>query len=268
MSSIIAVLIVEDDGDWKARLAELVGKEVTVDEASSLEEALSCIRKRFYYCAVVDKSLIPGEGEDEGGMRVLETLIKLGEGTKGLMLTAFGSIPSARKALKDWKVTDYIEKHELKSVEGRKAARDQIHKMIHEARTDYAKRYGSGIDQLTADSQNRAIWTANVISMVAAAGKKYEILSRFLDRLLEEIPPLIPYEPGESAKIERASAIVEGRYWSKGLGESVCIRFGKKAAIEAEKQSLAPETIIRRANYDPYGGLILRTGLRFEDLPR
>ena len=36
MSSIIDVLIVDDDEDWRIRLAELVGEEFTSDEAASL----------------------------------------------------------------------------------------------------------------------------------------------------------------------------------------------------------------------------------------
>jgi len=271
MSSIIDVLIVDDEKDWMERLEELAGKELTTHKSSTLEEALSYIRKRFYYCALVDKSLIPGEGDDKRGMRVLEALIELGEGTRGLMLTAYGDVPSVRAALRQWKATDYVEKKELRDMERFKEIQDQIHKMIDDAKADYAERYGSGIHQLTVDlrdPEHRTIWTSNVLSTLAVAGEGgLPALSKFLDELLKEIPPLIPYEPGEPPRIDKTTATVEGRYWSTGRGESVLVRFGRRADIEAEKQALAPETVIQHISHEPYGGLILRAGLRFEDLP-
>ena len=272
MSPIIDVLVVDDEPRWRERLVALVGEGFSIEEASSLEEALSRVRKRFYYCALVDKSLIPGKGDDEGGMRVLETLVGLGEGTLGLMFTAYGSVPSAKAALKDWKATDYIEKHKLESPERRKTVRDQIREMIGEARRAYDQRYGSGIVQLTADlvsGKDRAIWTSNVIGFVAPVGepKGYDVLSRFLDELLREIPPLIPYKPGESAKAERTGAPVQGTYWSKGLGESVIVRFGGRNKIDKEVGELDSESVIRHVSHGVYGGLIRRTKLCFEDLP-
>jgi ActR/RegA family two-component response regulator len=270
MSTIVEVLIVDDDSDWRMRIRELIGNEFSMDEADSFKEAMLHIQERFYYCAVVDKSLVPHDANDEGGMRVLEALAKLGEGTKGLMLTAYGNVASTRVALKDWKATDYLEKEALTSADSTIVVRDQIAGMIADAKSDYARHYGSGIDQLIAgftDPKSKSVWEDEVIMSIGQRGGQ-RALAEFLDQLLESVPPLIPYHPGEPMKIDRTSAAVAGEYWSKGLGESILVKFGRTAEIEATLQSLAPESVIRHVNHAPYSGFIVKAGLRFVDLPQ
>ena len=271
MSSIVDILVVDDEDDWRSRMKELVEGEFTVHEASSREEALSRIEKQFYYCALIDIRLMPSEGNDESGIEILRALARLDEGTKGLILTGHGDNSRLTKAaLIDGKAVDYILKKDLDSLERNKLAQDQIREVIITGRKDYLKRYGSGIGQLTAgftDRKSQSVWETDVIVSIGKGGG-YEALTQFLDVLLEAVPPLIPYEPGEPIKIDRTSATVEGRYWSKGLGESVLIKFGRMSDIETMMQSLAPEMVIRRFNHKPYGGFVIKAGLRFEDLPQ
>jgi ActR/RegA family two-component response regulator len=268
MSPIIDVLIVDDEKDWNARLKELVEEGFTTDAAYSLGEALERIERQFYYGTLVDLRLIEKPEGDESGLQVLEKLVKLNEGTRGVILTAYPNIESVKVALRDGKAVDYIQKKQLKDPNMRKRAQELIRNMVDVAKADYIKRYGSGITQLTTavfvTNEHRTIWEYGMIS-IGKGG--HEPLYKFLDLLLHEIPPLLPYKPGEPPFMDTEHATAEGKYWSKGLGESILIKLGRKDRIEAEKQSLASETIIRHVSQGGYGGLILKAGLRFEDLP-
>jgi CheY-like chemotaxis protein len=268
MPSIVDILIVHDNPKWRARLVELTEEEFTNHQVETVQEAFTRIERQFYYCALVDKSLVPGDGKDESGMRVLERLVNLGEGTSGLMLTAYGSIPSAKAALMQWKATDYIEQSELETQEGQLKFQKLVREMVGGARADYAKRYESGIVQLTAtvDKGEYTVWVDSVLSAVGRGGG-YGLLADFLDRLVWQIPPLIPFKPRVPPIIDKSSGVVEGSYWSKGLGEAVVIRFGRKQVLEDEKGKCAPERVVRYASHGLYGGLILKADLRFEDLP-
>jgi hypothetical protein len=85
--------------------------------------------------------------------------------------------------------------------------------------------------------------------------------------LLESLSPLIPYELGEPMKLDPSLATTEGKYWSKGLGESILIKFGKTAAIEPLLPALSAETLVRHVSYGPYSGFVSKIGVPFEDLP-
>jgi CheY-like chemotaxis protein len=268
MSSIVDILIVDDEPFWRTRLAELTEDKFTSHQAASLEESLARIEKQFYYCALVDKSLVQGDGSDEKGMRVLERLTRLGEGTRGLMLTAYSDSPSTRAALLHWKATDYIEKKLLVTQEQQNDLHRRVCEMVEGARADYSKRYQSGIMQLTTtvDKGEYTVWVDSVLAAVGKSGG-YGLLVDILDRLVSHLPPLIPFRPRVPPSIDKSNGTAEGIYWSKGLGEAVIIRFGKKQVLEDEKGKCVPEKVVRYVSHGLYGGLILRADLRFEDLP-
>lgn len=278
MDNIIDVLIIDDQPHWQQRLQELVGSDFIVDvvacptgEESCLETALATINRRFYYCAIVDLSLIPDNGKDEGGMRVLETLAGLNEGTQMLMLTAYATVPSAKKALEEWKVSKYIEKRTFEDTEVILKTREMIQQMVFQARGEYKKRYGSGIKLLTGnlvEKEAGLVWETSVMNALDEPGKGgYPEFSRFLDELLFELAPLIVQAPGDTPKLDKKSLLVEANYWSKGMGEPVVICFGREMDINKKKEALqiTDDTIIRQVKRGIYTGLVLKSNLAFEE---
>lgn len=231
MSPIIDVLIVDDDPDWQIRMKELLQDKFSNRCVSSEHEAMEIIKQQYFHCAIVDKSLIPYNGEDEGGMRILEELKNLGLGTKRLMLTSYGSIDSAVKALTDWDASIYFEKKHLQG-SGSQEVMNKIQEMVSDARVEYNKRFGSGIEQLIAGftPRERAVWESNALMALSVPSKHvdYKLLKETLDLLLEGLSPLIAYDINFPAKIEKENAFIEGKYWSKGLGMSISIKVGEK----------------------------------------
>jgi ActR/RegA family two-component response regulator len=158
------VLVVDDSPRWRHRIAKLLGDGLAIAQAGSVEEASNFLRTNFFYCAVVDQSLITTqEGEDSEGLKVLQEIAYLGEGTKCYLITAFGDAGVAYYIGKYLQIEGYINKAELD--EQVKSVRANIQDSIRMARLDYARRYGNGIAQLTKtviDARRRFIWEDNV----------------------------------------------------------------------------------------------------------
>lgn len=271
MTAIVDFLIVDDEEEWQIKLKELVGEKYTTRISHSLEDALTLIERQYFYCALVDKNLIPIDTGDKSGGMVLERLASQAEGTKGLMITNYPDDWQVEKAaLRDWNA-DYLAKGEISSVEGFKKVREALDKMHEAAMAEYNRRYGSGIAQLTADFQSRdkAGWESSLITMLSSPGKRvdYKMLAQFLDNLMKELSPLIPYKYGDSIQIDKEKQIIDCKYWSKGLGEPIVVRLGKKNDIESEKSLLPSEKIIRYVDKFSLGGMILKAEFDFAELP-
>jgi ActR/RegA family two-component response regulator len=270
MSTIVDVLIVDDDQDWRERMRELVEDRFSSCQVASEKDAMALIKKQYFHFAIVDKSLILHNGEDEGGMRILKTLKELDQGTGRLMLTSYGSIQSARDALKNWDASDYLEK---KLLEGDKQQeiRNQISQMILNARQDYQKRFGSGIEQIRAgfNTENWAVWETDIIMAISMPGKRveYKDFKDFINSLVNELSPLIPYENDNPLKLNKDTVLAEGNYWSKGLGQSVKLIFGRVDDIDAKVQSLSKDAVIQHVSNAALGGLVIKADLSYDDLP-
>lgn len=270
MNAIIDVLIVDDDADWQSRLGELVQDKFSTHAVSSESEAMKIIQRQYFHCAIVDKSLVAGDGNDEGGMRVLEELKNIDVGTKRLMLTSYGSIDSAVRALADWDASIYFEKNHLQGI-GSQEVKNKIEQMVMEARQDYDKRFASGIDQLVAkfNPRERAGWETSALMALSAPRKQvdYGLFCSLLDLLLKDLPVLLPYGADTPLSINKETATMEGNFWSMGLGTAVTILIGRKESIAAKLQDHATHKVIRQVSKGGLDGTLLQSNLKFEDLP-
>lgn len=267
--SIVDLLIIEDDPDFRTLLAKLVGNEYKIDQAASLKEALARIYQKFYYVALIDKSLVHNDATDTGGIQALAALTQLKEGTRSLVFTNYGDLKSQRVAVEELHAITYREKDDFDDLEKMLKIKTQIYQMIAESRNDYLKRYGSGIQQLTMEQpegEARVKWTSEVLEVLSSSGGGgYDNFSHFCDLLLRDLPPLLPPRLGRAVNIDAHSKRVEAVYWSKGQGESIHITIGNKNDISVEKPTLNPEKVIREVEVKSFAGVVQKGGLPFEN---
>ena len=98
------ILVIDDDESMRDVLSELLEKRYTLQVASTGEAGLEIAREQSLDAAIVDV-MMPGIG----GMATLDELRKLDSELPVIMLTAYGSVDSAKEAIKAG-AFDYITK--------------------------------------------------------------------------------------------------------------------------------------------------------------
>jgi two-component system response regulator HydG len=99
------ILLVDDEGSFRKALAILLRKDgYSVDEVISGEEAISKLNHKSYDAVVADLMM-----RGKSGIDVLEEVKSKNPETEVIILTAYGTIPSAVEAVKKG-ATDYLTK--------------------------------------------------------------------------------------------------------------------------------------------------------------
>ena len=99
------LLIVDDDNPFRERLSRAMEKKgFTVSQAESVKSALSMVKTVEPAYAVVDLRL--GDGN---GLEVVKEIQNLNIGSRIVMLTGYGNIPTAVAAIKEGAI-DYLAK--------------------------------------------------------------------------------------------------------------------------------------------------------------
>ena len=107
-----AVLIVDDKPSWRELFSDLLEDEYEVASVGSYKEALRALdREPPFQVAVVDIRLDDKDQSNEDGLRLVERINQRKAGTKTVMVTGYPSIRTTKKAFRDLKVFDYIEKY-------------------------------------------------------------------------------------------------------------------------------------------------------------
>lgn len=243
------VLIIDNEKPWLDRLVSLIPPGVPHKEASSAEDAIALLQSHYFHCALVDQSLST-DGKDQDGVRVINHVVTLDEGTRCCLVTAFGDAEAAF-ALGGLKIDGYILKQTISSAPN--AIEDKIARMLELAREDYSRRYANGIDQLTAGdvpSPERGVWLDSVITQFSAKTRSkvgFKETKDLLDNLVRGIAPLLPLSRRALPKIDHATGLVRGEYWSKALAQGVAIEFGVESTFAglAEPESTPKQSVKR-----------------------
>jgi len=100
-----SLLIVDDDDPLRSRLSRAMEKKgFLVKEAKSKKEALNMVKQTPPNFAIVDLRL-----EDGNGLDVVKELSKVRKGSRIVMLTGYGNLPTAVAAVKAGAI-DYMAK--------------------------------------------------------------------------------------------------------------------------------------------------------------
>lgn len=255
------VLVVEDEATWRKLYQKVLEKEgYQVWTASSLLAALDLLDRHFFHAAVVDIRLVDDQPGNQDGIKVVKRISQVGEGTKAIIITAFGTIQMTRDAFKEYQVFEFMEKQ----------THDQarfcqvVEQAVDEARSQVMshKVRGLGLRDLVRGFSPQEIQEA-----LASGG--LEELDMLFRGLLYDFHPLLP-DHQEARLIEREGkpVMVEACYWSRMSGQPILVRFGKRQDVEEEARAFDERPQESRAKLkvrtsDHFGGIVYQA----PDLP-
>jgi ActR/RegA family two-component response regulator len=255
------VLIVEDEATWRKLYQKVLEKEsYRVWTAGSLPEAFDILDRHFFHVAVVDIRLVDSQPGNQDGIEVVKRISQADEGTRAIIITAFGTIQMTRDAFKEYQVFEFMEKQ----------THDQdrfcqvVEQAVEEAKGQTMDRRvrGLGLRDLIRGFSPREIQEA-----LASGG--LEELDTLFRGLLYEFHPLLP-DRQEARLIEREGkpTMVEACYWSRMLGQPIVVRFGRRQEVEAEAGEFDEHPQGSRAKLkvrtsDHFGGIVYQAS----DLP-
>jgi CheY-like chemotaxis protein len=110
-STAARVLIIEDDPSWQALYRDIVvhmGYACTI--VDNPYDALARLVRGWYHIVVVDLSLIKNDSQNLDGMKVLQWIRQMNEGTQALVSTGYAFPKSIRDIFKGGTAFDLVEK--------------------------------------------------------------------------------------------------------------------------------------------------------------
>ncbi len=108
-------LIVEDDPSWQQILIEILSDhDLEVDVASTLEEALTCLKEKSHRLAIVDLSLDEKDHRNRDGIQVLQAARRLDPECQLIMLTGFATVELAVAALTEYGALTFLRKENFR----------------------------------------------------------------------------------------------------------------------------------------------------------
>lgn len=122
------ILLLEDEQQWIDILSGYLKDDYEICPATSLGEAEDWLYRGTFRLAIVDIRLIAHDTKDESGFRFIEE-VRTREILRDMSLiivSAYGTVERARKAFKDYKVHDFIDKGSLTPLEFKRTVADAI----------------------------------------------------------------------------------------------------------------------------------------------
>jgi DNA-binding NtrC family response regulator len=124
------ILFLEDEEDWIDVLTSYLPDDYEIEAVKSLSEATECLNARAFDLAIVDISLISGRYEDEKGFHFIQELLstEVLRDMSIIIVTAYPTMERARKAIRDYRVFDFIDKGTLEPAEFQRTVAEAIAK--------------------------------------------------------------------------------------------------------------------------------------------
>ncbi|HZI60274.1 MAG TPA: response regulator [Pyrinomonadaceae bacterium] len=116
MKSTGRILVLEDEERWREIFGSaLRTADYQVDIASSVAEARDFLNHNFYHLAVIDVSMVFGDGSNREGLDFVGELERTehGEGLKVILISAYMEKTRVREAFKKFKVADFQDKYDF-----------------------------------------------------------------------------------------------------------------------------------------------------------
>ena len=121
------ILLLEDDIDYVDTLVGYLD-EYEVYTAATLREARKLLDQQTFHLAIVDISLVLGDSRDEKGFCLIEELrtTEILRDMSIIIVTGYPSEERMRKAFKDYRVHDFIDKMTLEPKEFKREVAEAI----------------------------------------------------------------------------------------------------------------------------------------------
>lgn len=226
------VLIVDDDISWQENFKETVESIGFLARiCGSYEDADAILDRQHFHLLLVDLRL-DAELRDLAGMRLVEKVAKSDEGTRTIIVSGYADATLATAALKQYGAYYLIEKAKIDI--------DQFARLVQEAALEadeaYRTKYSSAIDFLRGDQDTHA-WAAEVLQAIWGEDRilglhDLDEMRDLLNGLLAGLFPLLRHKAEKSGIVDEQKGLAYARCWSKGLGEPILIRFGRRQLVD------------------------------------
>lgn len=233
------VLIVEDRPDHLRQISTTVKISLDqpilrLDTAATRDEAIELLNRVYYHIALVDLRLKDGLDNWDGfdvAKQVFQFNERMNLGTQVVILTAYGELPEAKRAFRQYKVLNFIQKEAAGAV-------DELISAIKEGAQLASAHNRRLLVRLPRRLELMKIAGIDLNAM-ALKGVSPEDLEVVLARVLYKLDPLlVSKEQSRIVSVAGQMPMIETRFWSKALGRAVLLRLGGQDEIEADVRTL------------------------------
>ena len=253
MTSKLNILVVDDRADHREMFQEILDSggypSEQITTAANLEEALHQLDRKFFHVAIVDNRLVEKDSKNEDGLKVLDKMHKLDEGTQAIFCSAFATLDTAGKVLEKYKgfTTTVLSKEE--AARNPDHVLDLFHTAEKRAREVYRLKYGGEeeailgrITPLLASPDDLRVWTFNATNQLGLRGGQIMFM-RFVRSYFRLLMPLLKSKVQSVAKIDGKLGTITAQFWSKYLGQPILMHFGIPEKIKAEVESFKENAV-------------------------
>jgi ActR/RegA family two-component response regulator len=232
------VLIVEDNVAFQEIYRRAVERQNRLSfVASSFTEARDALQRQLFSVAVIDIRLSESDDTDEGGIRVLQCIRELGDLTRSIVITGYGTVHLGWEAA----MLDAFEIFS-KSDMSLPSLNDAISRAHQEFEMLYSRAKTNFSEILKGPNIPLWEWEHLILKTCPFSGGIQKLYSLF-DLLLGEFAPLNPYATAPGCLIDDTDKFAAGLFWSRARGLAIFIAFGKKAVVERFEGGMASEHI-------------------------
>jgi ActR/RegA family two-component response regulator len=218
MNPVKKVLVIEDDGPSRKKYTQVI-KEAgyDVDAVGSLDEAVKAVDRKTYHVAVVDITLDLDDVFNRDGLRAIEHLQELGEGTESIVLSGQSEVDVVADAFHKFGQIHYLNKNSLKQWSDISAS---VNTAFGKARIKHLGPFHS-TSRVFSGKSNEMAWEHKCLALLkpseGAAG-----LGKFLQGFIKPLTPLLPRRDAVSpSTLDEGRQRVTAEFWSKGIGGAV-----------------------------------------------
>jgi CheY-like chemotaxis protein len=233
-------LVVEDDSSW-SELYQRAAKRVGLDRivvTDRYEDAASAINAMRFAVAVVDIGLSVDDDRNIDGLRVMEKIRAVGDGTSIIVVTGRSGrdvVPIIRDSIKRFDAFDTIAKSTLEPA--------PLRTLIADGLKEYKRRLGDDKKLLYAalrGDTDPLVWDDKILRGIPVTSGAAE-LYRLIEGLLGGFAPLVP---GDHGGVRLLDDVACGAFWSRGSGEPVVTCFGTGERLHAVTEATAGSGVL------------------------
>lgn len=236
MAQKFRILLVEDIPGVRDSYHSFLEKcGFVVTSVGSVDAALGSIDMVTYHVALVD-IMLAGEKNtgNRDGLKVIEAITKLGEGTKIIPLTAQAKKTFVRDVFKDFGVFDYIDKVEDITEQGgwQQVALPKVQSAAAGCEIDDNQSWTSLVGTVLGLNEPEALMR---LANAKIRGYKNQIFMGMLPNCVQRFQPLKPLIADENRfQWDEDKKAIVGKFWSKALGRAVKIGICDASITEPE----------------------------------
>lgn len=219
------VLLVEDSNVLMRTYAKVlasVGYEV--EAVSNLKDAINNIEDNTYHVALIDIQLDEDDENNRDGLRVIERIHSLQEGTAIVILSGLDALDVAVEAYERFGLHKYLEKKKFNTP-------DQITTAVKNAfEASRIRELGSfkSITDLLSGGRSTQHWENECLRALKPSGGMRG-LNQVLTEFCKPYTPLLPKkELSPPMQIVADKEIAYGEFWSKAFGKALLLSLHSK----------------------------------------